>query len=50
MQPTDSRSVLRPLMPTSPKMNSGPSNDSGAALCMTSEYNGSVLPKRRLLY
>ena len=30
--------------------NSGPSQDSGAALCMTSEYNGSVLPKRGLLY
>ena len=30
--------------------NSGPSKDSGAALCMTSEYNGSVLPKRGLLY
>ena len=25
--------------------NSGPSKDSGAAPCMTSEYNGSVLPK-----
>ena len=30
--------------------NSGPSKDSGAALCMTSEYNGRVLPKRGLLF